>query len=48
MLLEFHLFLWETRLVREFSRSKMCLFNDFVRGPENYCRDCDVPEGMWW
>jgi hypothetical protein len=48
MKIEFYLFLWKTRLVREFCRSQMHLFGNNVRGHERYCRDCDVYEGMWW
>jgi hypothetical protein len=48
MLLQFHLFLWETRLVRDFCRSIECLFLAFVRGHDDDCRDCDTYEGMWW
>jgi hypothetical protein len=48
MLFQFHLFLWEVGLVRNFWRSIECLFSVFARGHEDHCRDCDVPEGMWW
>jgi hypothetical protein len=48
MLLQFHLFLWETGLFCDFCRSIECLLFAIAQGHSDLERAVDCAEGMWW